>query len=72
MEIVQLVILMVISLFTLQIDFAFSVWKIFPDRIVGFPARNHYWYEGRSQWLYSSTLSNEFSMVLTSGAFYHK
>ena len=25
-----------------EIDFAFSVWKHFPDRIVGYPARSHY------------------------------
>lgn len=26
-----------------EIDFAFSVWRSFPDRIVGYPARSHYW-----------------------------
>ena len=26
-----------------QVDFAFEVWKEFTDRIVGFPARSHYW-----------------------------
>lgn len=26
-----------------EVDFAFSVWKNFPDRIVGYPARAHYW-----------------------------
>lgn len=26
-----------------EIDFAFQVWKHFPDRIVGYPARSHYW-----------------------------
>ena len=26
-----------------EIDFAFSVWKHFPDRIVGYPARSHYY-----------------------------
>ncbi|KAL9962988.1 hypothetical protein ACROYT_G032148 [Oculina patagonica] len=55
-----------------EIDFAFSTWRQFPDRIVGFPARDHYWDSGRSQWLYSSTWSNHFSMILTSGAFYHR
>ena len=28
---------------TEEIDFAFSVWKHFPDRIVGYPARSHYY-----------------------------
>lgn len=55
-----------------EIDFAFSAWRQFPDRIVGFPARDHYWDSGKSQWFYSSTWSNYFSMILTSGAFYHR
>jgi len=28
---------------TSEVDFAFEVWKEFTDRIVGFPARSHYW-----------------------------
>lgn len=55
-----------------EMDFAFSVWRMFPDRLVGFPARDHYWSSGKSQWMFSSTWSNQFSMILTSGAFYHK
>lgn len=55
-----------------QIDFAFSVWKMFPDRLVGFPGRDHYWSGSKSQWMFSSKWSNRFSMILTSGAFYHK
>lgn len=55
-----------------EIDFAFSVWRTFPDRIVGFPARDHFWSSSKSQWMFSSTWSNHFSMILTSGAFYHK
>jgi hypothetical protein len=27
---------------TEEIDFAFGVWKHFPERIVGYPARSHY------------------------------
>jgi glucuronyl/N-acetylglucosaminyl transferase EXT1 len=26
-----------------EVDFAFEVWKSFPDRIVGYPARSHFW-----------------------------
>lgn len=26
-----------------EVDFAFSVWRAFPERIVGYPARSHYW-----------------------------
>ena len=28
---------------TEEIDFAFGVWKHFPERIVGYPARSHYY-----------------------------
>lgn len=31
------------TLNTNEIDFAFTVWQSFPDRIVGYPARSHYW-----------------------------
>lgn len=31
------------TLNTDEIDFAFMVWRSFPDRIVGYPARSHYW-----------------------------
>lgn len=31
------------SLTSDEADFAFTVWKDFPDRIVGYPARTHYW-----------------------------
>lgn len=26
-----------------EVDFAFKVWRQFPDRIIGYPARSHYW-----------------------------
>lgn len=32
---------------TEELDFAFVVWKTFPDRIVGYPARRHYWSEAK-------------------------
>lgn len=31
------------TLNTDEVDFAFTVWRSFPDRIVGYPARSHYW-----------------------------
>ncbi|XP_033123364.1 exostosin-1b-like, partial [Anneissia japonica] len=55
-----------------EIDFAFSVWKSFPERIVGYPARSHYWDESQNRWAYTSKWTNEYSMVLTSAAFYHR
>ncbi|XP_022655917.1 exostosin-1-like [Varroa destructor] len=60
-----------VTLTTEEIDFAFFVWKQFPQQIVGYPARSYYWDEQRARWSYSSKWSNEYSMVLTSAAFYH-
>lgn len=55
-----------------EIDFAFSVWKEFPERIVGYPARNHYWDSAQNRWSYSSKWTNEYSMILTGAAIYHR
>ncbi|XP_062818218.1 exostosin-like 1 [Anolis carolinensis] len=60
------------SLSTNEVDFAFVVWRSFPERIVGFPMRSHFWDAGKSQWSYTSKWTNEFSMVLTAAAFYHR
>ncbi|XP_062323851.1 exostosin-1 [Osmerus eperlanus] len=57
---------------TNEVDFAFSVWQSFPERIVGYPARSHYWDNARSRWSYTSKWTNEYSMVLTGAAFYHR
>ncbi|KAL0163952.1 hypothetical protein M9458_039705, partial [Cirrhinus mrigala] len=54
------------------VDFAFIVWQSFPDRIVGYPARSHYWDSGKGRWGYTSKWTNEYSMVLTGAAFYHR
>ncbi|KAH9489394.1 Exostosin-1 [Bulinus truncatus] len=61
-----------VLLTTDEIDFAFGVWQEFPDRIVGYPARSHFWDESVARWKYSSRWTNEYSMVLTSGAVYHR
>ena len=53
-------------------DFAFRVWQSFPERIVGYPARSHYWDSGRARWGYTSKWTNDYSMVLTGAAFYHR
>ena len=55
-----------------QVEFAFHVWQHFGDRIVGYPARNHFWDEATSQWAYTSKWTNQYSMVLTGAAFYHR
>lgn len=53
-------------------DFAFIVWHSFPERIVGYPARSHYWDATKGRWGYTSKWTNEYSMVLTGAAFYHR
>ncbi|NWY35110.1 EXT1B protein, partial [Pheucticus melanocephalus] len=55
-----------------QVDFAFSVWLSFPERIVGFPTQSHFWDAERGRWGYTSKWTNELSMVLTAAAFYHR
>ncbi|KAK3087008.1 hypothetical protein FSP39_000266 [Pinctada imbricata] len=55
-----------------EIDFAFSVWQEFPDRIVGFAARSHFWDESKNMWSYTSKYTNEYSMILTGASVYHK
>lgn len=57
---------------TEEIDFAFTVWKEFPDRIVGYPGRSHYWDDSKSTWGYTSKWTNDYSIVLTGAAFYHR
>lgn len=55
-----------------QVDFAFSVWLSFPERIVGFPTQSHFWDAERGRWGCTSRWTNELSMVLTAAAFYHR
>ncbi|XP_024912714.1 exostosin-1a-like isoform X1 [Cynoglossus semilaevis] len=57
---------------TNEVDFSFLVWQNFPERIVGYPARSHYWDSSRSRWGYTSKWTNDYSMVLTGAAFYHR
>lgn len=55
-----------------EIEFAYEVWREFPDRIVGFPSRTHAWDNKTMCWKYESEWMNHISMVLTGAAFYHK
>ncbi|KAK1171808.1 exostosin-1-like [Acipenser oxyrinchus oxyrinchus] len=57
---------------TNEVDFSFIVWHSFPDRIVGYPARSHYWDNSKGRWGYTSKWTNEYSMVLTGASFYHR
>lgn len=54
-----------------EIEFAFQTWREFPDRIVGFPSRHHYWDNFSQAWIYDSEWKNQVSLVLTGAAFYH-
>uniref|UniRef100_A0A8D2QMV1 Exostosin GT47 domain-containing protein n=1 Tax=Zosterops lateralis melanops TaxID=1220523 RepID=A0A8D2QMV1_ZOSLA len=60
------------SLSTSEVDFAFSVWRSFPERIVGFPTQSHFWDPEQGRWGYTSKWTNELSIVLTAAAFYHR
>ncbi|XP_069776673.1 exostosin-1-like [Narcine bancroftii] len=57
---------------TTEVDFAFTVWQSFPERIVGYPARSHFWDSTKERWGYTSKWTNDYSMVLTGAAFYHR
>ncbi|XP_064483993.1 exostosin-1-like [Ornithodoros turicata] len=61
-----------VTLTTEELDFAFQVWRSFPERIVGYPARSHYWDDAKAAWGYSSKWTNDYSIVLTGAAFYHR
>ncbi|XP_065600625.1 exostosin-like 1 isoform X1 [Cyrtonyx montezumae] len=60
------------SLSTTEVDFAFVVWRSFPERIVGFSAWSHFWDPEQKRWGYTSRWTNKLSIVLTTAAFYHR
>lgn len=62
----------IIMLTTDEVEFAYEVWREFPDRIVGFPSRIHMWDNTTNCWKYESEWTNSISMVLTGAAFHHK
>ncbi|KAM7535456.1 hypothetical protein Aperf_G00000096652 [Anoplocephala perfoliata] len=55
-----------------EIVLGFRVWRENRDRIVGFPARGHFWSSTNQSWYYNSAHSCEYSMVLTGAAFIHR
>ncbi|XP_012991126.1 exostosin-1c isoform X1 [Esox lucius] len=59
-------------LLTSEVNFAFLVWRSFPERIVGYPPRSHFWDPVKQAWGYTSKWTNEYSIVLTGAAFYHR
>ncbi|VDL99428.1 unnamed protein product [Schistocephalus solidus] len=50
----------------------YRVWRENRDRIVGFPARGHFWSYSTQEWYYNSDYACEYSMVLTGAAFIHR
>ncbi|KAG9355576.1 hypothetical protein JZ751_000414 [Albula glossodonta] len=42
------------------------------ERIVGYPPRSHFWDPVKQVWGYTSKWTNEYSIVLTGAAFYHR
>uniref|UniRef100_A0AAQ4S292 Exostosin glycosyltransferase 1 n=1 Tax=Gasterosteus aculeatus aculeatus TaxID=481459 RepID=A0AAQ4S292_GASAC len=59
-------------LLTNEVNFAFLVWRSFPERIVGYPPRSHFWDPLKGAWGYTSKWTNDYSIVLTGAAFYHR
>ncbi|XP_022093971.1 exostosin-2-like [Acanthaster planci] len=55
-----------------ELEFGYEVWREFPDRLIGYPARLHLWDETLLKWKYESEWTNDISIVLTGAAFYHK
>ncbi|CDI98613.1 exostosin 3 [Echinococcus multilocularis] len=55
-----------------EIVLAFRIWRENRDRIVGFPARGHFWSQSSQNWYYNSAHSCEYSMILTGAAFIHR
>ncbi|KAA0184945.1 Exostosin-2 [Fasciolopsis buskii] len=55
-----------------EIVFGFRIWRENRDRLVGFPARAHFWNATVREWYYNSDYTCEFSMVLTGASFFHK
>ncbi|CAG2060232.1 unnamed protein product [Timema podura] len=55
-----------------EVNFAFHVWRSFPERLVGYLSRSHYWDARKGQWGYTSKWTNQYSMVLTGATFYHR
>lgn len=55
-----------------EIEFSYQTWREFPDRIVGFPSRLHFWNNLTNTWNYDSEWKNKISLILTGAAFYHK
>ena len=43
-----------------ELEFGYEMWRSMPDRLIGWPSRDHYKKEG--EWFYDSTWSNDASL----------
>ncbi|CAH8439986.1 unnamed protein product [Dicrocoelium dendriticum] len=57
-----------------QLNFAYSVWQAFPNRLVGFRSADHWWNSSSGSWHWDDlgNSSHTYSMILLNAAFYHK
>ena len=55
-----------------EVMFAHSVYKDFPDRLIGFSPRSHFWDGETKAWRYTSKPATHFSMVSLNAAMYRK
>lgn len=44
-----------------ELDFAYKVWRDFPDRIVGYPARAHFWDDSKVLFILFKTKYTRFA-----------
>lgn len=61
-----------VTISTEELQFTHSVFKDFPNRLVGFTTGLHYWDEDARTWRYSSRVTSQFSMISTQVALLSK
>lgn len=49
-----------------ELDFAYRVWRDFPDRIVGYPARAHFWDDSKVSCEKIFSITNIFVLTFSS------
>ncbi|CAL8108260.1 unnamed protein product [Calicophoron daubneyi] len=62
-----------LNLTTDQVEFGYSTWREFPNRLIGFQTAAHYWNVSSHLWEYDDTpnLAN-YSIIQMNAAFYHR
>ena len=54
-----------------DIEFGYSAWREFPDRLVGYQGDYHQWNAVHNNWEYVSLWKDEISIIDTTAVFYH-